>query len=131
MTVQEQAEAYKKADDAFEKGDELQNIQLNVRNGGYNEISVLKLLDDIRECLEGFDELIEAFEKLKPSINDVHSKRLDGFMQKAITEIMGVYRKYEKAYLSSDKTELKKIKAWLDEQEAPDKYLQENGHGEW
>lgn len=131
MTVQEQAEAYKKADDAFEKGDELQNIQLNVRNGGYNEISVLKLLDDIRECLEGFDELIEAFEKLKPSINNVHSKRLDTFMEKAISVIMGVYRKYEKAYLSSDKTELKKIKAWLDEQEVPDKYLQENGHGEW
>lgn len=131
MTVKEQIEAYQKADEAFGKGDELKNIQLNVRNGGYNEISVLKLLEDIRECLEGFDELIEAFEKLKPSINNVHSKRLDTFMEKAISVIMGVYRKHEKAYLSSDKSQLKRIKAWLDEQEAPDKYLQENGHGEW
>ena len=128
MTVQEQAEAYKKADDAFEKGDELQNIQLNVRNGGYNEISVLKLLDDIRECLEGFDELVEAFEKLKPSINNVHSKRLDTFMEKAISVIMGVYEKYEKMYAASDKTKIKEIEAWIDEHDTSDDYLEEDGY---
>ena len=128
MTVQERAEAYKKADDAFKKGDELQNIQLNVRNGGYNEIPVLKLLDDIRECLEGFDELIEAFEKLKPSINNVHSKSLDNFLEEAISVIMDVYQKYEDAYAASDKTKLKKIEAWLDEHDSSDDYSEEDGY---
>ena len=128
MTVQEQVEAYQKANDAFEKGDELQNIQLNVRNGGYNEISVLKLLEDIRESLEGFDELIEKFEKLKPSVSDVHSKSLDNFLEEAISVIMGVYQKYEDAYASSDKTELKKIEAWLDENDTSDDYSEEDGY---
>ena len=131
MTLQEQVEAYNKANEAFDKADELKNIQLNVRNGGYNEISLLNLLGDIQECLEGFDDLIESFEMLKASVNDVHSKRLDSFMEKAISVIMGVYEEYEKAYSSSDKKELKKIEAWLDEQNAPDKYLEENGHTEW
>ena len=128
MTVQEQVEAYQKAEDAYNKGAELQNIQLNVRNGGYNEISVLKLFEDIRECLEGFDELIEKFKKLKPSVSDVHSKSLDNFLEEAISVIMGVYQKYEDAYASSDKTELKKIEAWLDEHDTSDDYSEEDGY---
>ena len=131
MNVHEQVEAYKAADQAFYQASDLENILRNVRNGGYNQIPVENLLEDIQECIEGYDVLVESFENLKTSVKDVHSKRLDTFLQKAASMIMGVHYQKMHEYDSSDKTELKKIKAWLDEQDAIDEYLEENGHEEW
>ena len=46
-------------------------------------------------------------------------------------ELINTSKEEAKKQKGEDKKELKKIEAWLDEQNKTDDYLEKNGHAEW